>query len=107
MARSLWERLGGYSLQERFSGDTDFVFRASFAAPIVNIPYHTYFRRIHGGSLTGSPITGLTSPRRRSLLEELKARHFLNLTKPEPDLTPHTTAEPTHLTHLTGPKLNT
>jgi glycosyltransferase involved in cell wall biosynthesis len=110
VSRDLVMRLGGFASGLRFSGDAEFLRRARFVGPVVNIPQHLYYRRIRQGSLTTAPETGLQSPERKRVMEMLWARARENAELVErgkqPDLAPIATAEPVRLRHLTGPVLD-
>lgn len=96
--RDLVLRLGGFATGLPFGGDTEFLLRAHFLARIVNCNAFTYVRRKRPHSLTTDPKTGLQSPRRTQLLQQLKARARANLeavqTGRSPDLTPLSVAPP-------------
>jgi glycosyltransferase involved in cell wall biosynthesis len=110
VSRDLVIRLGGFASGLRFSGDAEFLRRARFVGPVVNIPQHLYYRRIRQGSLTTAPETGLQSPERKRVMEMLwaRARENAELVEQgkEPDLAPIATAPPVGLRHLTGPALD-
>ncbi len=105
----LLRRLGGFATGLRFGADTELLLRAGFAGRIVNIPEGTYFRRHRQNSLTTSPETGLHSPARIALLNELKNRALHNKRLCEngqlPALRPHAERRPVQLVHLVGPAL--
>lgn len=109
-ARSLNEAVGGYATALRFGGDTEFIWRAQYRGVIRNIPFQGYLRLVRPDSLTHDPATGLGSPIRAALRDELKVRAYENaaafLSGREPDLTPLRTAPPVPLVHLCGPKVS-
>jgi glycosyltransferase involved in cell wall biosynthesis len=110
VTRDLVMRLGGFASGLRFSGDAEFLRRARFVGPVVNIPQHLYYRRIRQGSLTTAPETGLQSPERKRVMEMLwaRARENAELVEQgkEPDLEPIATAPAVGLRHITGPSLD-
>lgn len=108
--RKLVIRLGGFATGLKFSGDTEFILRASLVARIVNIPYYCYYRRHRIDSLTTNPETGLDSPARLELLRILKQRAIvMNSAKNKGqtlNLTPLKTAPLIELQYLSGPTLH-
>lgn len=109
VSRDLVMRVGGFATGMRFGGDAEFLRRAACVARVVNAPHFGYFRRIRPGSLTMAPATGLRSPARRALIQELRARAEANADVAKrggaPDLTPYRIAGPVRLDHLAGPPL--
>lgn len=109
VTRDLVMAIGGFASGLRFSGDAEFLRRASHVARIVNIPRHCYYRRIRQSSLTTAPETGLQSPERKRIMELLWARARRNAELvadgEKPDLTPCALERPVALEHLTGPPL--
>jgi Glycosyl transferase family 2 len=109
VSRNLVLRLGGFAAGLRFSGDTEFLLRAQFAATIVNVPDYCYFRRYRAGSLTTDPATGLDSPVRLQLIQQLKKRAIANSAAVRegklPDLRPLKTAGAIELNYITGSAL--
>jgi hypothetical protein len=105
----LLARLGGFATGLRFGADTEMLLRAGFSARIVNIPEGAYFRRHRQDSLTTTPDTGLDSPLRQSLLDEVKARarqnRMLHAQGEPPDLRPLIRRQAVPLAHLAGPVL--
>lgn len=104
--------IGGYSTGLRFSGDAEFLARAVHAARVVNTGTYSYHRRKRTGSLTTAPGTGLGSPARLALHEDLRRRAQDRQTSAAAgtavDLAPYATADTdVHLTHLAGPELRT
>ncbi|MDC0833316.1 glycosyltransferase family 2 protein [Geitlerinema sp. CS-897] len=77
--RELVMKLGGFATGLRFGGDTEFLLRAHFVARIVNTSHFLYCRRKRPRSLTMNPETGLDSPARNQLLQQLKSRAKQNL----------------------------
>ena len=106
VSRNLVLRLGGFATGLRFSGDTEFLLRSQFAATIVNIPDYAYFRRHRCNSLTTDRQTGLNSPVRLELIQQLKKKAIANTAQVRsgklPDLHPLKTAEAIELNHITG-----
>ncbi|MEG3843915.1 glycosyltransferase family 2 protein [Microcoleus sp. herbarium14] len=106
VSRNLVLRLGGFATGLRFSGDTEFLLRSQFAAKIVNIPDYAYFRRHRCDSLTTDRQTGLNSPVRLELIQQLKKKAIANTAQvrsgKSPDLHPLKTAEAIELNHITG-----
>ncbi|MEG4442097.1 glycosyltransferase family 2 protein [Microcoleus sp. AT9_B5] len=109
VSRNLVLRLGGFATGLRFSGDTEFLLRAQFAATIVNVPDCGYFRRHRAGSLTTDRATGLDSPVRLELIQQLKTRAIANSAAVRsgklPDLRPLETAGSIELNYITGSAL--
>ncbi|MEG4202724.1 glycosyltransferase family 2 protein [Microcoleus sp. Pol7_A1] len=109
VSRNLVLRLGGFATGLRFSGDTEFLLRAQFAATIVNVPDFGYFRRHRAGSLTTDRATGLDSPVRLELIQQLKKRAIANSAAVRsgklPDLRPLKTAGSIELHYITGSAL--
>jgi hypothetical protein len=109
VARSLVDRVGGYATGLRFSGDTEFLFRAAHAARIVNIERSAYFRRKRAGSLTHAPETGFRSEARAAIHEQILERARENAARSlggvAPDLTPLACVSDVVFEHLTGPAL--
>jgi hypothetical protein len=109
VSRNLVLRLGGFATGLRFSGDTEFLLRAQFAATIVNIPDYCYFRRHRTGSLTTDRQTGLNSPVRLELIQQLKTRAIANTAAVRsgklPDLRPLKTAGAIELNYIIGSAL--
>jgi glycosyltransferase involved in cell wall biosynthesis len=108
VASSLLERLGGFSTGLRFSGDAELLARAVHATRVVNAPAFAYWRRKRAGSLTTEAATGLMSPARLALHDELRAtaraRHAAAAAERDVDLSPLSVRdEPVVLTHLAGP----
>ena len=108
MSRDLVMRLGGLSGGLRFSGDTEFLYRALFVARIINVNAFSYFRRHRAGSLTTDPKTSLDSLPRKRLLERLYDRAAQNKERHaggEPLLLdPMVPLEPIPLRYLAGPR---
>lgn len=108
MSRDLVVRLGGLSGGLRFSGDTEFLYRAIFATRIVNVNAFSYFRRHRAGALTTHPETGLDSPARKRLLQRLYDRAAQNKQRQAngkpPLLGPMSPVGPVPLRHLAGPR---
>ncbi|MEG3881896.1 glycosyltransferase family 2 protein [Microcoleus sp. herbarium7] len=109
VSRNLVLRLGGFATGLRFSGDTEFLLRAQFAATIVNVPDFGYFRRHRAGSLTTDRATGLDSPVRLELIQQLKKRAIANSAAVRssklPDLRPLETAGEIELNYIAGSAL--
>ena len=109
VSRDLILRLGGNASGLRFSGDFEFLSRALFAAKIVNLNRYGYFRRVRKNSLITSETTGLASPARKEIDDEIRLRLRENKELLEkgfaPRLAPLRTAEPLPLEHLCGPPL--
>ncbi|NJL02502.1 MAG: glycosyltransferase [Spirulinaceae cyanobacterium SM2_1_0] len=109
VSRALVQRLGGFATGLRFGGDTEFLLRAVWQARVVNVPIFGYFRRQRPDSLTTAAATGLGSPARNALTQQLKAlarqRQRAGQQGNQPNLRPLTVTEPIALQHLTGPRL--
>jgi glycosyltransferase involved in cell wall biosynthesis len=74
ISTALVRRLGGLASGLRFGGDSEFVRRAILTNRVVNIQEALYFRRVHNGSLTQRPDTGMTSPARQQVRQLIQAR---------------------------------
>ncbi|MGB0562872.1 MAG: glycosyltransferase family 2 protein [Spirulinaceae cyanobacterium] len=109
VTRSLVQRLGGFATGLRFGGDTEFLLRAHWQARIVNSPGFCYFRRKRPDSLTTDPVTGLDSPARQALTQQMKQRaiaHAEAFAQGQPlDLRPMQTEGAIALKHCWGPEL--
>jgi glycosyltransferase involved in cell wall biosynthesis len=109
VSRNLVMRLGGFATGLHFGGDTEFLYRAHHAARIINIPYYCYYRRQRYGSLTTTSRTGLKSPMRVRLWDELKEKARINAelvaSGAKPVLKPYRIAMPVKLTHDWGPSI--
>jgi hypothetical protein len=107
VSKDLVRRVGGFATGLRFGGDTEFLWRAVYLAPMVNIPRFCYFRRHRPGSLTTDPQCGLNSQARKELLVLLKKRARENLAKFKKGhsllLQPLKQRPPVELKHLCGP----
>ncbi|MGC9505757.1 glycosyltransferase family 2 protein [Baaleninema sp.] len=111
LRRDLVMQLGGFATGLKFGGDTEFLLRANFLARIVNTSSFLYCRRKRPNSLTTTPETGLDSPARTQLLQQLKFRARQNLHAKQNgeilDLTPLSVAPRlTLFTALSSPKSN-
>lgn len=73
LSRDLWARVGGLATGLRFSGDVEFVSRACHVGRIVTVPSVELRRRIFADSLTRRPDTGMASPARKAVREQLAA----------------------------------
>lgn len=108
VSRHLLDRIGGFATGMRFSGDTEMLRRAAFVARVHNVQQVLYYRRDRDGSLTGSEDTGLQSPARQRVREELAERVRQNIAAVAegraPDLSPLALAPPVGLVHVTGPQ---
>lgn len=109
VAKSLVDRIGGYATSFRFSGDTEFLYRAAHATRAVNIDRYAYFRRARAGSLTSAPETGLGSAARLYVNERVTGRALDNAALVsrgmDPDLTPLGSVADVAFEHVTGPPL--
>ncbi|HWC11506.1 MAG TPA: glycosyltransferase family A protein, partial [Acidimicrobiales bacterium] len=107
VARDAVLRAGGFPGGLRFSGDVDFLWRATHVARIVNADRHLYVRRRHPHSLTRAAATGTRSAARRRLDQALRNRSRANAARVAagrvPDLSPFRSAPPVALHHLSGP----
>lgn len=74
LSRALWARVGGIATGLRFSGDAEFVSRACCVGRVINIPTIELLRRIYPDSLTRRPDTGMQSPARKALHQQLRAQ---------------------------------
>jgi hypothetical protein len=117
VTRDLVQRIGGFATSLRFGGDTEFLLRAHWVARIVNSSRYCYFRRKRPNSLTTAIATGLDSPIRQALIQQIKQRAIVNQTRNatgEPlDLTPlvpdgmgSTDPPDFRLNYCCGPRLN-
>jgi hypothetical protein len=73
LSRDLWTRVGGIATGLRFSGDAEFVSRACCVGRVMNVPTIELVRRIYPDSLTRRPDTGMQSPARKALHQQLRA----------------------------------
>lgn len=73
LSRRLWARLGGLATGLRFSGDVEFIARACCTGRVVNIPSIELLRRLFPDSLTQRPDTGMGSPARKALRQQILA----------------------------------
>ncbi|MEM9303147.1 MAG: glycosyltransferase family 2 protein [Pseudomonadota bacterium] len=109
LARSLFERAGGFATGMRYSGDTEFLYRALLVGRIVNVDAFSYYYRQRPESLTNSPDTGLRSHRRLHLLRRLRARCEWNLFRQQHgqpiSLQPESVLPEVPLRHCTGPSV--
>jgi len=103
----LVRRLGGFASGMRFSGDSEFIRRAVFGGVAINVPETAYVRRIHSGSLTRHPETGLGSPARLAVQGVVQARAralVADYVAGRPlDLQPLQKRPPIDFTHVLGP----
>jgi glycosyltransferase involved in cell wall biosynthesis len=108
VSKDLVQQVGGFATGLRFGGDTEFLWRAVWLAPMANIPGFCYFRRQRPGSLTTDPHSGLSSPARKELLVLLKKRARENMARCKNGqpllLQPLKQRPPVVLKHLCGPK---
>jgi glycosyltransferase involved in cell wall biosynthesis len=74
LSRALWARVGGIATGLRFSGDAEFVSRACCVGRVINVPTIELLRRIYPDSLTRRPDTGMQSPARKALHQQLRAQ---------------------------------
>ena len=70
--REQFMRAGGFSCAERFSMDTQFLYRSHFLFPSRNVDAFLYIRKVHRTSLTNSPSTHTRSFARLKVLSRLK-----------------------------------
>jgi glycosyltransferase involved in cell wall biosynthesis len=109
VSRHLVERIGGFASGLRFSGDAEFLRRAAHVARVVNVPRHLYIRRKREEALTTAQNTGLRSPARRELQQELWRVARDNAVRVaaggSPVLDPIAVAGSVDLEHLAGPPL--
>lgn len=109
VSRRLVADIGGFATGLRFAGDAEFLRRAGHAARIVNIPDFCYCRRIRANSLTTASSTGMQSPARLALMQQLheRARGNAKLAAAgkAPNLKPVRMAAAIELEHVRGPKL--
>jgi hypothetical protein len=101
VTRRLVQAAGGFATGLRFGGDTEFLLRSHHLGKCVNIPHYCYYRRKRAQSLTTRPDTGLESPARLALLQQLKQRAI----EAPHDLKPIAIAPPIKLDHILGPSL--
>jgi hypothetical protein len=78
VTRDLVQRIGGFAMGLRFGGDTEFLLRAHWVARVVNSSGYCYFRRKRPNSLTTAIATGLDSPIRQALIQQIKQRAIAN-----------------------------
>jgi glycosyltransferase involved in cell wall biosynthesis len=76
--RSLAIRLGGFDDRLDLAADSDFLYRAWMAMPVLNIPACSYYRRIRPGSRTTNPETSLSAANRLNEWQEFRHRADLN-----------------------------
>jgi hypothetical protein len=62
ISRERFQRAGGFATDCIFGNDTQFLLRAFFHMPVINIPRFLYIRREHPDSLTCHPETGMDNP---------------------------------------------
>jgi hypothetical protein len=109
VSRRLVAKMGGFATGLRFAGDAEFLRRAGHAARVANVPDFCYCRRIRANSLTTASSTGMQSPARLALMQQLHARARRNAelaaAGESPNLTPVSVAAPIKLVHVTGPKM--
>jgi glycosyltransferase involved in cell wall biosynthesis len=109
VSRDLIQRIGGYATGMRFSGDAEFLRRATHAGWLVNVSEFCYFRRKRAGALTSSSETGFQSSARRETEEIIRERAVRNAAKSArnelPDLRPYKMMPPVELTHISGPRV--
>lgn len=109
VGRDLVRRLGGFASGLRFSGDTEFLYRAVYAGVVANIDRFAYQHRVRSGSLTTAPDTGMRSPARRQLLATIRSRGIAAAEATQegrtPDLTPLDVAPPVTYRQVCGPQL--
>ncbi|MBU3728182.1 MAG: glycosyltransferase [Phycisphaerales bacterium] len=74
LSHTLWARVGGIATGLRFSGDAEFVSRACCVGRVINVPTIELLRRIYPDSLTRRPDTGMQSPARKALHQQLRAQ---------------------------------
>ncbi len=74
VSRKLWARVGGIATGLRFSGDAEFVSRACCVGRVMNIPTIELLRRLYPDSLTRRRDTGMQSPARKALHQQLHAQ---------------------------------
>ena len=103
------QQIGGFATGLRFGGDTEFLLRAHWQARIVNCDRYCYFRRKRPHSLTTAAETGLNSPARQTLLNQIKRSAIARIQSAALnqwlDLRPLSKAPPVDLQHLCGPSL--
>ena len=73
LSRRLWQRLGGLATGLRLAGDAEFIARACCTGCVVNIPSIELLRRLFPDSLTQRPDTGMGSPAREALRQQILA----------------------------------
>ena len=109
VGRDLVMRIGGFASGLRFSGDTEFLYRAVFAGGVANIDRFAYQHRVRSGSLTTAPDTGMKSPARRQLLATIRSRGIAAAEATQegrsPDLAPMRVAPPVTYQQVCGPQL--
>ena len=103
------QEIGGFATGLTFGGDTEFLLRAHWKARIVNCDRYCYFRRKRPHSLTTAAETGLNSPARQTLLNQIKQSAIARIQSAalnQPlDLRPLSKAPSIDLEHLCGPSL--
>jgi hypothetical protein len=109
VSRSLVLRAGGYATGLRFSGDMEFLLRATWVGKAVNLDRYCYFRRIRVNSLITSAKTGLASPARQALDDRIKKRYRENVERAArgqaPLLEPLESVALAEFEEICGPKL--
>ncbi|HEX7185038.1 MAG TPA: glycosyltransferase family A protein [Thermoanaerobaculia bacterium] len=71
--REVFDHLGGFDAETRFSGDTEMIYRSFPAFDLGNVQRFLYERTVHPGSLTQSAETGVNTPARVAYLERVWA----------------------------------
>ncbi len=109
ISRSLLEAIDGFSMGMRFTGDTEMHFRAFHVARLFNSPAFGYVRSIRQGSLTTARDTGIGSPARTKIWEQIETRYLRNQRAAHMgqklELDPLAAAPDIGLVHLAGPKI--
>jgi hypothetical protein len=109
VARDLVSRIGGLATGMRLVADSEFVYRAHYAARIVNVARCCYYRRRRPDALTCAPDTGFGSAVREQQRLQIRARctaNALSVAKGHaPDLSPLAVSPLPELRHILGPRL--
>jgi glycosyltransferase involved in cell wall biosynthesis len=110
ISKNFLTQLGGFASGLRISGDLELISRAVWTAQAANLDDYGYFRRIRNQSLITSPETGLGSPLRVEIGNQIKARKIENHSRVQkgllPLLEPLVVGKPISFQFVTGPQLS-
>jgi len=71
--RKVFDLLGGFDASTRFSGDSEFIWRAHREFSLANVPRFLYYRRVRPASLTQDSATGINRPAREAYCARIQA----------------------------------